>query len=178
MEDPVNSQAFGNPWAGPISGLASGVKVIGSIDNGFDPAGFQCRDTRHRRHDDMLDPVQIRRHQFGTKLGRHTVDGPDLGFFLVRPQDQPVAFLTYVPAFFWIADNGQFRQTPGDAVTDRAHGVGHQILVQNRNRGDVEPHHMADFPAPGARGIDDVGGLDPAFLRLDAPSLRPRGGCL
>ena len=140
----------------------------------------------------MLYPVQIRRHQVCAKLWRNTINRPNLRVLFVRPEDQTVTLLSYVPTFLGITDDRQFGPARCGPVADRLDGVRHQILVQHRDRRDVDPHHMTDFPTPGAGGIDDMGGLHippgcfdqpmcilspDACHRAIAPDHRPAAAC-
>ena len=97
MLEPVSSQARSRPKAGPTSGFASGVNVIGPVDDGLDAGLRERRHPLHGHRDDGLDPVQLRRQQLHAELGRYAVHAPRAAVRLVGSDDEAVAFLAQIP---------------------------------------------------------------------------------
>ena len=149
--------------------IGIGGKGDWAVDHCFHPAITQGRNPRHRRFDNMFHRIQIRGHQISAKFWWHTINRPCFSVFFIRPKNEAITFLADIPAFFGITNNRQFRLTCIDSIRHNRHGIGHKILMQHRDRWDIEPHHFADFPSPCSCRINDMLGLDHGFFSANNP---------
>ena len=190
VHDPVGEETTGaaalhHPHAGtrqqprvvePEGRTDEGVRVRRERDrpvhDGPDPGARERRHPLHGQRDDGLDPVQVRRQQLHAEVAGYAVDAPRAAVRLVGSHDEAVAFLAQVPALLRVADHRQLRLPRCHPRGDFRHPGGHQVLVQHRHHRQVHAHHGADFPAPGARRIDDVLGPDRIAAGVDDPWTR------
>ena len=111
-------------------------------------------------------PVDVGRQQLGVERPVDPVERPGLGVVgLVGADDQPVLLLAVVAGGVRVADHRRLPLQRGDL----GEVLGHQILVDHVDDGNLEPDHRAHLRREPARGVDHVLGDDRAPLGHHVP---------
>ena len=166
--------AFIEPKIAPTPGRTNDRAAVRCVGDGavIDPFDADLAEGRHSgdgRFDMGGQTVEILGEQF--VLG--TIDGtmgitdrrPDL----VRPQQQAAGFLTQIPRAVGFPQHAHFGQAGLMPLDDLGVWLGDDILMFDRQHGDVEADHGAGAPGIIAGGRDDVFAGDIALVCLHQP---------
>ena len=121
--------------------------------------------------DVLLDAPEVVVEQLVRELVRQTLEPMRLRVPLVGTEDQPVALLAQVVADIRVA---QQRHAVGAARGELRDVLGDEVLVRERDDGQIRSDHRRHLAATVARGVDHLRCLDHALVGGDAPLA---GGC-
>ena len=160
----AEGEAFGQPHvAQPGGGAKKRVPVRRVADRAvevvLEARRFRRRNPVDHRHVFLLDPVEIEREEVGAEAFGNVVEKPRGRAALVGAENPPSALLANVPLGVRVAQHGVLgiRFAPLD---ERGVGLGHDVLVLDRNRGN------ADAEQPGG-SLRMVAGRDYDVLGMD-----------
>ncbi|MPL89866.1 hypothetical protein SDC9_35908 [bioreactor metagenome] len=139
----AEAEALGQPHvAQPRRRADQRVAVGGVADRAvevvLEPHRLGGRQTVDEGHVFVLDPLEVELEQVGAEAVRHVIEEARGGVALVGAEDPAAAFLAHIPQRVGIAQHRVFgvaRGAPGD---QRRVGLGHDILVLDRNRRDLD----------------------------------------
>ena len=115
------------------------------------------------RHVFLLDPLQIEREEVGAEAFGHIIGKPRRRAFLVGSEDPAATFLADIPFRIRIAQNRVFRHRLA-IFNQRRVGLGHDILMLNRDGGDLDPQKPRGALRMVAGGGHDMLGRDHHLL--------------
>ena len=158
---PVAVPVVAHPRCGPHE-----IARVGGVG---DRPGHNLLDARVGQHADALlgeakalfEHIEVLAGQMEVQVPVDAVDavGPGAGH-LVRPNEQAIDLLAVVARGAGIAHHWQF-EIEG---FDFGHGLGHQVLVDNRHDRNVEPDHGAELGCVVPGGVHDVLAVDGVLL--------------
>jgi hypothetical protein len=114
-------------------------------------------------------PLQVLLEQLvlGPVRGPVEVAAGRAGF--VGAEEEAAVLLPHVPGGIGLAQHAHLRQSTALALQDRGMRLGDDVLVLDRDHGNVEPEHLPGSPGEVAGGADHVLAGDVAAIGLDQP---------
>ena len=141
----------------------------GAVDAILDAGVAEHRHPVHRGFDMRLQAVHVRRQQLLPETLGNAVHRPGRRSLLVGPENQALALFAHVVGGVALAQHRQFGEARLPALDEFGDGVGDEVLVLDRDRRQVEAHHGAHLPRPGAGGGHHGLAGDVAAIGLDQP---------
>ena len=124
---------------------------------------------RDRRFDVGAKAIEVLGKEFVFAVRRRPIDIAGGRAFFVWAEQEPARFLAHVPGGIRLAQNSHFRQALRLALDDRGMGFGHDILVLDRDDGDIDPDHPAGRPGEIAGRRNDMLAHHLALVGYDLP---------
>ena len=126
---------------------------------------------RDRRLDMRLEALQVLLEELVFRLGVRPVHVAAGRAVLVGTEDEAAILLAHVPGGIGFAQHAHFGKALLLARDDRRMGLGHDVLVLDRDDRDVEPDHGAGLAGEVAGGRHNVLAGDRALVGLDDPAI-------
>ncbi|MNL36456.1 hypothetical protein D3C87_1585380 [compost metagenome] len=122
-----------------------GGHLEGTADIGLDADAAERRHEVHRPLPVPRDGIEILFEQIGAEPLRHAVFGKQLQMLglLIGAEHQAVALLAQITLETLVAQDRHFRQALALALDHLRNGIGDPVLMDDRDRRDVEAEHGA-----------------------------------
>ena len=165
----AKGKALGQPHVaqarrGTDQRVAVGRVADRAVEIVFQPHGFRGRNPVDHRHVFFLDPLQIQREQVGAEGFRHIVKETRRGVALIRAKDPAAALFADIPFRIGVAQNGVFGVAGGAPCDQRRVRLGHDILMLDGDRGDLDAQQTRGALRVVAGGGHDMFGMDVEHL--------------
>ncbi len=117
-------------------------------------------------------PIEIFLEEFILGFRCRPIDITTGRTLLVRTEQQAAIFLAHVPGGIGFAQHAHFGQALPLTFLDQGMRLGHDILVLDRDDGNVDTEHLAGLAHEIAGRRDNVFAGDVALVGLDQPFAR------